>query len=312
MCIIIAKYKNGRLPKKEELKNSFEYNGDGAGFMYVNNGKVIIDKGYMTYENFIGRFDELCEEFNNFENKSLVIHCRIGTSSSNTAKNTHPYPLSYKEKDLHKKYIETDLGVAHNGVISDYTPHWKNPTTNDTQEFIMKYLTPLYKNYKEFYKNKYIMNGIEDIIKSKLVFLDTEDKIYFVGKEKFIEEDTGLFFSNDSYRYSLKYLDWYDELTNKNFEYYTKEKYDDIPYYDIYDKNGNGLDEIVYCEDLRYLDYSDYIYEDNNFRQICNDYTAFDTYNYDLYEIIDEKAYLIGNIFDDNIEIYSGEYERVM
>ena len=236
MCIIIAKYKNGRLPKKDELKNSFEYNSDGAGFMYVNNGKVVIDKGYMTYENFIDRFDELCEKFNNFEDKSLVIHCRIGTSSSNTAKNTHPYPISHKERDLHKKYVETELGVAHNGIIQEYTPNWKNPSTNDTQEFILKYLSPLYDNYKEFYKNKYLMNGIEDIIKSKLVFLDTDDKIYFVGKNKFIEEDTGLFFSNDSYRYSLKYLD--DEYIGSiSFELYLNDQFIDdyevdIPYYD--------------------------------------------------------------------------------
>lgn len=315
MCIIIAKYKNGRLPKKEELKNSFEYNSDGAGFMYINNGKVVIDKGYMTYENFIGRFDELCEEFNDFKNKSLVIHCRIGTSSSNTAKNTHPYPLSYKEKDLHKKYIETDLGVAHNGVISDYTPHWKNPTTNDTQEFIMKYLTPLYKNYKDFYKNKYIMNGIEDIIKSKLVFLDTEDKIYFVGKENFIEEDKGLFFSNDSYKYSLKsskYYDWYDEWYDKQQEYYKNKKDNDFEYLRVYDTNGKSLEDIVYIDDLQFLKYGDYICYDKQFTEIENDYTAFDSYNYDLYEIIDDKAYFIGNIFDDEIQIYSSEYERVI
>ena len=53
MCIIIAKNRNGRLPSEEELKTSFEYNSDGAGFMYIDNGKVVIDKGYMTYDSFI-------------------------------------------------------------------------------------------------------------------------------------------------------------------------------------------------------------------------------------------------------------------
>ena len=46
--------KNGRLPKEEELKRSFEYNLDGAGFMYVDNGEVVVDKGYMTWNSFIG------------------------------------------------------------------------------------------------------------------------------------------------------------------------------------------------------------------------------------------------------------------
>lgn len=312
MCIIIAKYRNGRLPKKDELKNSFEYNSDGAGFMYVNNGKVVIDKGYMNYEDFINRFDKLCEKYNNFDNKSLIIHCRIGTSSSNTAKNTHPYPISHKERDLHKTYIETDLGVAHNGIISQYTPHWKNPTTNDTQEFIMNYLAPLYKNYKDFYKNKHIMRGIENIIGSKLAFLDTQDRIYFVGKENFIEEDKGLFFSNDSYKYNSKYYDWCNEWYDKEQEYYKNKNDYEFECLKVYDTNGKDLKTTVYLDDLEFLNYGDYICYDKEFSEIENDYTAFDIYNYDLYEIIDDKAYIIGNIFDDNIEIYSNKYERVI
>ncbi len=307
MCIIMAKYKNGRLPKKEELKNSFEYNSDGAGFMYVDNKKVIIDKGYMNYESFINRFDELCEKYNDFKNKSLVIHCRIGTSSSNTAKNTHPYPLSIKEKDLHKTYFETDLGVAHNGIINEYTPHWQNPTTNDTQEFILKYLTPLYNNYKEFYKNKYIMNGIEDIINSKLVFLDKNDRIYFVGKDRFIEEDKGLFFSNDSYKYS--FINDYTNWKYMGTEYYKNANYDEC--INVYDIN-NKIIGTAYYDDLEFLEKDDYIVCEDRYEEIGNDYTAYDTYSFDLYEIIDDKAYFIGNMFDDNIQIYSNKYEKII
>lgn len=319
MCIIIAKYRNGRLPKKEELKNSFEYNSDGAGFMYVDNGKVIIDKGYMNYDKFIGRFEELCEKYNDFKNKSLIIHCRIGTSSSNTAKNTHPYPISFKEKDLHKTYIETDLGVAHNGIISQYTPHWEKPTTNDTQEFIMKYLAPLYKNYKDFYKNKHIMSGIEDIIGSKLAFLDTQDKIYFVGESKFIKEDKGLFFSNDSYKYSFKDIknykwydwhDWYDKYEEEAQEYYEDKEY--VDYINVYDRKGEKIIGVTYCNDLEFLKENDYIMYDEVFEEIGNDYTAINTYNYDLYEVVDNKAYFIGNILDDNIEIYTNEYKKII
>lgn len=323
MCIIIAKYRNGRLPNKNELKNSFEYNSDGAGFMYVDNGKVIIDKGYMTYESFIDRFDELCKKYNDFNEKSLVIHCRIGTSSSNTAKNTHPYPLSRKEKNLHKTYIKTDLGVVHNGIISQYTPHWKNPTTNDTQEFIIKYLTPLYENYKQFYKNKFIMNGIKNIINSKLVFLDTNDRIYFVGKDEFIEEDKGLFFSNDSYKYNIYFTRYYNDKYNNNYddlyekwakEYEKYEDKNDFDYCIVYNEDGNKTGKIIYYADLEFLDNDDYIYSIANeeFKEIGNNYTAFDVYDYNLYEIVDDKAYLIGNIFDDEIEIFSNKYEKII
>ena len=78
MCIIISKDRTcDRLPTIGELTNCFEHNSDGAGFMYVNNNKVIIEKGYMNLENFIDRYKELCVKFKNFYKKSLVIHCRI-------------------------------------------------------------------------------------------------------------------------------------------------------------------------------------------------------------------------------------------
>ena len=197
MCIIIAKTKKGRIPTREELMNSFEYNSDGAGFMYTQGGKVIIDKGYMKLKDFLDRFDELCKEFHNFKNKSLVVHCRIGTSSGNTAANTHPYPITNKEKELHKTLFKTDLGMAHNGIIREYTPTWTTPTTNDTQEFILKYVYNLYKNWHDFYKNRFILEGLEKITNSKLAFLDKNDNLYLVGD--FIEDDD-LSFSNSTYK----------------------------------------------------------------------------------------------------------------
>lgn len=62
MCIIIAKKKDNRLPSKEELIYSFSHNPDGAGFMYTDNNKVIIDKGYMNFDSFYKRFEFLCKK----------------------------------------------------------------------------------------------------------------------------------------------------------------------------------------------------------------------------------------------------------
>ena len=66
MCIIVAKDRAGRLPTQDELKNCFNRNSDGAGFMYVKNDKVIIDKGYMTFNDFIKRYNKLLRKFDNF------------------------------------------------------------------------------------------------------------------------------------------------------------------------------------------------------------------------------------------------------
>ena len=216
MCVIISKEKSARIPTIEELKNCFERNSDGAGFMYVNNNKVVIDKGYMSYKSFKKHFYKLCKKFDNFKNKSLVIHCRIGTAGANNPENCHPYAVVNNADDLHKQYFCSDLGVVHNGIITEYNPPITQKDTNDTQEFIKKYLTPLKENYHGFYKNKYILSGIEDITRSKFVFLDNEDNLYYVGD--FVEHD-GVKYSNESYKkidYASAFKNWDNYSIFKN------------------------------------------------------------------------------------------------
>lgn len=222
MCIIIAKDKYGRLPSDKELKNSFEFNSDGAGFMYVKNGKVVIDKGYMTYNSFIKHYHKLLEEFDNFKEKSLVIHCRIGTSGKTIKGNTHPYPITDNVRLLKSKHLSNlDIGIVHNGIIKGYGTA---TGLNDTQEFISKYIYPLYSHYKDFYNNKDIMYGIEVITGSKWVILDKKDRLHFIGD---FEDEKGLYFSNSSYK-SIDYLypkydnyNWYSDL------YYKQKEIDD-------------------------------------------------------------------------------------
>lgn len=319
MCIIIAKDKSDRLPTIEELKNSFEYNSDGAGFMYVDNGKVVIDKGYMYESDFLERYYELCDKYDNFKNKCLVVHCRIGTSSSNTAKNTHPYPITYKESELHKTSFKCELGMAHNGIIRDYTPTWEKPTTNDTQEFILKYIYPLYKEWPDFYKHKYILNGLKDITGSKLAFLDSEDNLYLVGD---FTEDNKLKFSNTSYKhYSYGYSNTYHyngtsytpstktssdsddseefvKLDNKWEDY----SYDYGYYYDI-DREDYDYTKI-------YL-YSGYWLEfDGECREVTDDDLFVWDYNTgDLYTILGDYSL---SLIEKNVIVYDENYEELI
>ena len=218
MCVIIAKDKNDRLPTKSELYNCYRYNPDGAGFMYTLNNRVIIDKGYMTYKEFEKRYNYLLRRFDNFKNKALVIHCRIGTAGSNTPQNTHPYPITSDINKLHSTYIRSKIGIAHNGIISEYNPSiGDNRDINDTQNFIATYLTALYKGYKTFYKNDDILDAIDYLTGSKFAILDKDDNLATIGH--FITED-GLKFSNSSYetRYYTYYnhcdtFEWDDSQT---------------------------------------------------------------------------------------------------
>ena len=213
MCIIIAKNKNDRLPTKKELEYCFDYNHDGAGFMYTDKGKVIIDKGYMTKEDFLARFKTLCKKYNNFKDKCLVAHCRIGTAGTNSAQNTHPYALTKKINKLHKTYTKASVGIAHNGIISDYQPHG-DKDINDTQNFIKTYMTRRYKEDKEFYKRQWERTQIEDITNSKFAILDKEDNLYLIGV---FTRENNLSFSNSHYKpYTYTYT------TYKPSSYYNK------------------------------------------------------------------------------------------
>lgn len=302
MCIIVAKDKMTKLPKDEYLKNCFDNNPDGAGFMYVDNEKVIIDKGYMTYKSFKKRYKKLCRKYNDFINKSLVMHFRIGTAGANSKENTHPYPVHYDKDILHKTYYRTSLGMAHNGIIHDYNPPAGDKTTNDTQNFIMKYVYPLYKHYPKFYKNKYIMDGLKDITGSKLAFLDKSDNIYLVGDFK--TDDNGVKYSNSNY------LSSYDEYYDKYYDY---GRYYD--YYDAYDypkldkkskeetKNISEIDEEyeIVLESNWY-----YSVSEKPFEKVGDKLLVYDYYYGLLYEVNDMGDYeLIGEdvmIFDENGE----------
>ena len=215
MCIIIAKDKKNRLPKIKELEYCFDYNSDGAGFMYTDNGKVIIDKGYMTKEDFLARYKTLCKKYNYFINKCLVIHCRIGTAGTNTAQNTHPYALTKKINKLHKTYTKASVGIAHNGIISDYQPHG-DKDINDTQNFIRTYMTRKFKEDKEFYKRQHERTTIEEITNSKWAILDKDDNLYLIGV--YTKEDN-LAFSNSHYKpISYSYKDGYSSYYHRIYD----------------------------------------------------------------------------------------------
>ena len=208
MCVIIAKNKRDRLPTTEEMKQCFDYNSDGAGFMYTDNGKVIIDKGYMTWKSFIKHYEKLVTTYDNFKDKCLVIHFRIGTGGGNNIHNTHGYPLTNSIDEMQKTHNTCNVGLMHNGIISDYAP--KENYYNDTQEFIKSFVFNLQKFDKEFYKRKYFRDMIKDNSGSKWAILDKDDNLYTIGT---FSKENGLAFSNLNHKWT-SYHNNYITLNN--------------------------------------------------------------------------------------------------
>ena len=152
MCIIIAKEKGKKLPSETVLKKCWKANPEGGGFMFNSNKKVIIEKGFMKFNDFYNRLIE-CDLHHNLKKSTLIIHFRVATSGLVDNGNCHPYPITNNINLLRKTEIECEIGVAHNGVIREY--NGKDNILNDTQMFIIEVIDDLIANTKkEYYKSK--------------------------------------------------------------------------------------------------------------------------------------------------------------
>lgn len=220
MCIIASKAAGIEMPKEEYIANMFSANNDGAGLMYAANGKVNIEKGFMEYETFAKRLNEISKVID-LRNTAVVMHFRITTHGGTKPENCHPFPVTDSIGLLKKIRCRTNLGVAHNGII-DVTPRSKD--ISDTMEYIAGRLAPLKRAIPRFYTNKDLMQMIYHGIQSKMVFLTPNNELFYIGD--FVTED-GIKYSNSSYKYKklLRNFPYYfesDLLDNYIEDYYVK------------------------------------------------------------------------------------------
>lgn len=87
---------------EDKLFRGFTSNPDGAGFAYVDNGEVVISKGYMNFPPFYKAYKSAREKY---PDSPFLIHFRIRTQGARDESNTHPFPIR-------------DGAVIHNGSIS--------------------------------------------------------------------------------------------------------------------------------------------------------------------------------------------------
>ena len=297
MCVIIIKDKKTKLPKKEYLENCFDNNPDGAGFMYTDDGRVVIDKGYMTQKSFLKQYEKLCKKYNNFKNKSLIIHMRITTDGSTSKKNCHPFVISKNFKDCHKLHTSSDLGVAHNGIISAYKPPKNAEDISDTINFINEYLAPILEEAPNLYKNKAFLDGLELITNSKLAFLDTNDDIFTCGN--FTEKD-GVLYSNNSY---YKYDYNFDYSFNYNNNYY-EDYFNSTENIDIFELKDDYF--ITFYDENFELEFLELA----SLKNEKNSYFIYDWRYNEIIEILKDGSE--GVVLVDFEGIYTKDYIRVL
>jgi hypothetical protein len=177
MCIAIYK-PEGKVLSQATLKECYTSNPDGAGFMYAENKKLHIEKGFFTFQSFY-------DAFKKHETKQAVIHFRIKTHGKIDTTNCHPFA------------VNNAIGFVHNGIISGFG----DANHSDTIGFNQNILQPLVSKWGNLalFQDP-IINLIEGRIGySKLVFLDRH------GNHKIMNEAKGqwddeVWYSNDSYK----------------------------------------------------------------------------------------------------------------
>jgi predicted glutamine amidotransferase len=185
MCIAIANGKKTTL-KKEWIKNSWENNGDGAGIMWLNNGKLEYFKELKSFDAYYKKYIDVRRLF---PKSNLLLHFRISTHGKINETNCHPFVVS------------EEVGFIHNGMIHQVE---RNTEFSDTYMFNELILKKLPKGFQHCVATKELLESYID--SSKLVFLDTDNKFSIVN-EQAGHWFNDCWFSNSSYK---EVNDWYD------------------------------------------------------------------------------------------------------
>jgi hypothetical protein len=227
MCIIVYKPAGIPIPNYNILLNCFDSNPDGVGYMYQDNNsdKVIIEKGFMSFNDLIIAIENLNSKID-ITASNLVIHFRYATQGSINPANCHPFPITAKVKQLQQTTITANMAMVHNGVIPFCLDYNNKNKLSDTQIFIRDYLSKM-DNSTLF--NPAVLALIEESTSSKFIFMDNS-RVKILGR--FIE-DKGIYYSNDTYKKSR----WYKASKIKN----------KISMYSI-------TDYCIYCGQYGYVD----------------------------------------------------------
>lgn len=196
MCIVIVKPAGKRIDTTLEahLYNSFQGNSDGFGLMWNDGVSVHIRKGFMTWKSarkIINRVKDFAG------NVDMVFHARWATHGSISSGNTHPFPITDDIAQLKAVALKTDMGIAHNGVITEYGSMKDDNDLSDTQQFIRHCLSVI----KENITNPAILDLIRSATTSKFALMTPTD-VHLIGT--FVQEKNGCYYSNRDYEYAYK------------------------------------------------------------------------------------------------------------
>lgn len=149
MCIIIY-IPQGKNITKNELKDAWNTNPDGAGIAYLKNKKIHVKKGYMDWDFFY----EDCKDIIFDDSLERILHLRITSVGKTIPSQTHPFPLTDDEKEFKKlEFTTTTPVLMMNGTLSIKEKKGFNDTATWIMTELHKYNYQLPRLYKVLNKN---------------------------------------------------------------------------------------------------------------------------------------------------------------
>lgn len=193
MCVIAVSPSGCKQPKEKDFRLMWNHNPHGAGIMWCEHDKVYIQKGLMTFDDFM----DYVHYFRFTPADPVVYHFRISTQAGTGPEMTHPFPLTADPSEhLKLSPKPCDIGVAHNGIIA-LTSDPSEKTFSDTSLFIQKYMTKIIRSPADL-ESQEIINMVYYLARSKFALLRADGKIATVGE--FYKQPGNYLVSNEFYK----------------------------------------------------------------------------------------------------------------
>jgi hypothetical protein len=179
MCVIALQLPGLEL-SGNKFRNCWSSNPDGGGYCFIEDGKVVIRKGYFDMKSMLTDYRKDVDEH---PDSTFIIHFRIKTTGKICERNTHPHR------------VRDDLAMAHNGHITGYG----NNKKSDTLQFAIKILRQLPDGWED---SEAALELIEGYLSGDKMVLLKGDGSYAILNEHLGEWDkhSGLWFSNATYK----------------------------------------------------------------------------------------------------------------
>lgn len=201
MCLIILQEKGDLPVSKGDILRAWAENSDGAGYMFVADGQLVIRKPFFKAKSFRKSYKR---DFRRWGGDSpFVLHFRMATHGPKTGQNTHPHSLA-----------GGDVGMVHNGILP-WIPEDKSISDtvffarmiDDSGEVLMD---PMFHEYLG-----------DEIRNNKLVFLDKHGQYAIVNETLGDRTETRWYssqwFANSYYGYGFKFGKAYSAVEHKGW-----------------------------------------------------------------------------------------------